>query len=179
MPQYIHANPKREINQNTLEVFWKSNADIWVKMLFIYLYYFGVRISEAISVKAEDFEIIERDGEKYIRVYSLTLKNPSQDERVLHVWVGEPYIIELMGYVKNIKQGRLFPYTREWSRKSLQKVIPWITPHGFRHNRLNTFAQAGETPYALKSWAGWSDVRPGDTYTQLVDTLKMAQRKHT
>ena len=177
MPQYLHANPKREITRGTLDAFWNSHAEEWVKFLFIYLYHTGARISEALAVKAEDFDTITRDGEKFVLIYSLTLKNPSTHVRTLHISLDEPYMAELVGYSRFVKEGRLFKVTRQKAWREMQKVIPWVTPHGFRHNRLNQFAQDGETAFALKSWAGWSSVAPSDSYTQSVDTLKMAQRR--
>ena len=179
MPQYLHAEPRRKLTLKTLEGFMQSDAEPWVKNLFIYLYYYGVRISEALAVRVEDFIVTEDEGEAFLSVTSITLKNPNQDDRVLWIPMSEPYLRELLGYIKYKNTGRLWTYTRQWARVKLQQTLPWITPHGFRHNRLDDFAQRGENPYALKSWAGWSDIRPGDSYVQSVDTKKMARRYFT
>lgn len=175
-PNYLHADPKRKLTNKTLDYFMQSKAEPWVKTLFVYLYYYGVRISEALAVVVEDFVVSEDDELKYLSVTSLTLKNPTQDSRVLWVPMTQPYIQELLGYIKYKDTGKLWSYSRQWARVKLQQTLPWITPHGFRHNRLDDFAQKGENPYALKSWAGWSDIRPGDSYVQAVDTRKMAER---
>ena len=176
MPQYLHADPKRKLTIKTLDQFMQSRAEPWVKILFVYLYYFGVRISEALAVTVEDFVVLEFEDEIYLSVTSITLKNPTQDTRVLWVPRSEPYIDELLGYLKYRDTGKVWSYSRQWARVKLQETLPWITPHGFRHNRLDDFAQKGETPYALKSWAGWSDIRPGDAYVQSVDTRRIAKR---
>jgi len=86
---------------------------------------------------------------------------------------GMQYFIE---YVKHRDGLKLWDYSRQWARVKLQEVYPWITPHGFRHNRLDDFAQNYATPFELKSWAGWSDIRPSESYVQGMDTRKMAEK---
>lgn len=173
MPQYLHADPRRKLTKKTLDQMIQSPAETWVKALFVYLYYYGVRISEALAVSVEDFAV---DEQNFLSVNSITLKNPTQDTRTLWVPVDSPHIDFLLTYIKDTDAGKLWTYSRQWARVKLQETYPWITPHGFRHNRLDDFAQLGENPYALKSWAGWSDIRPGDSYVQSVDTKKMAKR---
>ena len=172
MPQYLHADPKRKITENTLEYFMQSSAPSWVKALFIFLYYFGVRITEALSTHSTDVEVID----DMVHVTVVTLKNKSQDTRRLWIPVTAPYVDYFLSYTRDRAGLKLWEYSRQWSRVKLQEVYPWITPHGFRHNRLDDFAQNDFTPFALKSWAGWSDVRPSETYTQAYDTRKMADK---
>lgn len=176
MPNYIHSDPKRKLTLKTLEGMMQSSSEPWVKALFVYLFYFGVRISEALAVTAEDFTVLTVEGETYLNVDSVTLKNPTQNTRGLWVPMDRPYLHYLLTYIKERDPGNLWLYSRQWARVKLQEVYPWITPHGFRHNRLDDFAQSGATAYDLKSWAGWSDIRPGDSYVQSVDTRKMAKR---
>lgn len=172
MPNYLHADPKRKITEKTLDYFMQSPAEPWVKALFIFLYYFGVRISEALAVQSSDVEVLD----DLVHVTVVTLKNKTQDSRRLWVPVDAPYVGYFLSYVKQRDGVKLWGYSRQWARVKLQEVYPWITPHGFRHNRLDDFAQDDFTPFALKSWAGWSDVRPAESYTQAYDTRKMAER---
>lgn len=170
MPNYIHADPKRKLTENTLKYFMASNADPWVKTLFIYLYYYGVRISEALAVKVEDFEVTEYQGRSFLVVVSLTLKNQTDKSRRLWVPMGEPYINELLGYIKYKDTGRLWTYTRQWSRIKLQEILPWFTPHGARYNRMDDMAMGGISAFKLKSWAGWSSVKMADVYVSAAST---------
>lgn len=176
MPHYKHADPKRKITPQTLDTFMGSDIENWVKALFVFLYYFGVRITEALGTNVRDLEVIPGDEGDMLHVTVPTLKNTSQDSRRLWVPIDQPYVMFLIAYAKERDTGALWTYTREWCRRKMQTVYPWITPHGFRHNRLDTFAQERATPFELKSWAGWSDVRPAEAYVQAMDTRAMAKR---
>ena len=151
-PNYLHADPKRKITEKTLDYFMQSSIEPWVKALFIFLYYYGVRITEALSTHSSDVEVI--DGMVHVTV--ITLKNKSQDTRRLWVPLEMPYVDYMLQYVRGRSGLKLWDYSRQWARVKLQQVYPWITPHGFRHNRMDDFAQHDFTPFALKSWAGLS-----------------------
>jgi len=185
MPNYIHADPKRRITREDLDTMVYSDADAWVKTLTVFLFYFGARISEALAMKATDFSIYKVDGKEYLEVYCPTLKkhkkkgeeNPKPPEpRRLYAPIETAYIKPLVDYVKKTSRPRVWPYTRQYARIKIQRVLPKTSPHCFRHNRLDNFAQRGESPFSLQSWAGWSDTRPARSYVQAVDTRKMADR---
>jgi integrase len=176
MPKYLQAKPRKQITlQNIGELVGDPGVEEWVKALVLYLYYYGVRISEALKVSRRDFNVFRRGKREYLQVSSATLKNPTHENRILYVPLNAPYLDTLLNYMDKRKD-HIWDYTRQWSRVKIQQYMPEASPHAFRHNRLNEFAQAGETAYALKSWAGWSDTRPGEAYVQQVDTRAIADR---
>jgi integrase len=50
----------------------------------------------------------------------------------------------------------------------LKALNPNLSPHAFRHSRLQDLADRGTTPWELRDWAGWRDTRPAETYVQEV-----------
>ena len=152
---------------------------VWVKALIICLYYFGMRISEALALRSCDFSVKAIEGVEYLRSSCPTLKNPNQARRDLYVKTDRPHIRELFYYVmqKDKPNERLWIYTRQWCRVKIHRLMPSVSPHVFRHSRLDGFAQAGETGFGLKAWAGWSSIKPSDSYVQSVSTRRMAMRE--
>lgn len=145
----------------------------WAKSLTAFLYLFGCRVSEALQLKKEDFEIT---GE-YIQVTiplskKRKVNGPYAPVHVLSVSRKAPFADLVVQRVLEAEPGRrLWPKTRVRAWQVLKKSQQDISPHVFRHDRLSKLALAGADGPALMEWAGWADLRPAANY------LHMAGRK--
>jgi integrase len=147
----------------------------WVQALVVVLYLYGARISEALELRKEDVVV---EG-KYLVINFPILKKRMDTgpygtpKHRLRVPLTAPFVDQVI--VKQVGQfsdrDRLFPYTRVTAWKKIKELRPdgAISPHVFRHDRLSKFALAGESPYKVQAWAGWSDQRPIKNYVHLFE----------
>lgn len=179
MGGYIHADPEYRITLEDIDTAIKNNKENpWVNALIICLYYYGLRISEALALNPRDFKLFKhkKSGREYLQVRSPTLKNRTNKSRTLYVPLDQPYIQQLYEYVRSVHSPRVFDYSRQWARVRIQKLLPFVSPHVFRHNILNDMAQQGLNEFSLEGWAGWSDARPAKNYVQKVKARETADR---
>ena len=179
MGKYVYADPNYMIGLDDIDEAINNSAEVWVNHLIIVLYYYGLRISEALMLKPMDFKrfVHKKSKREYLQVRSVTLKKRKDKSRTLYVPMSEPYILDLYNYARSVSSPSVFTYSRQWCRVKIQKLLPKVSPHVFRHNRLNDFAQNKETEFALQSWAGWSDTRPAKDYVQPVKAREIADRQ--
>lgn len=147
-----------------------------LEALIIFLYVFGCRISEALSVIKED---IWYEGDYlFVRIKTLKQKEKSTTviKRVLKVNTSTPLLGNLIKYHLDLPYGqRLFKRTRfyywVWIKKLNNKA--WL--HLFRHTRATRFAEKGADVYHMMAWFGWADPRRALTYvrrgTRFIDDL--------
>ena len=180
LPKYVQATSRRVSSRQIDRIMQDPSVEPWVQNLILLLYFFGCRISEALALLSSDFEVVELEGVEFLYLSCPTLKNPHQDRRDLYVKLDRPYVKNLVQYIRKKDKSqdtRIWRYSRQWCRIKIQRRLPNVSPHVFRHSRLDGFAQAGESAFALQSWAGWSSVAPANSYVQSVSTRKMAQRE--
>jgi len=179
MGKYVYADPNYDITIEDIDETINNNAEVWVNQLIVCLYYFGVRISEALMLRPMDFKrfIHKKSGRVYLQVRSPTLKKRKDKHRTLYVPMDQPYVLDLYLYARSVHSPHVFTYSRQWSRVKIQRLLPQVSPHVFRHSRLNDFAQNKETEFSLQSWAGWSDTRPAKDYVQPVKAREIADRQ--
>ena len=179
MGKYIHADPEHRIYIEDIRETIKTNPEsVWVNALIICLYYYGLRISEALALRPRDFKQYthKESGRKYLQVRSSTLKNRTDKNRTLYVPMDQLYIQYLYDFVRTSPSVRVFNYSRQWARVKIQQRLPQVSPHVLRYNILNDMAQQGLNEFSLESWAGWSDARPAKSYVQKVNAREIADR---
>lgn len=133
------------------------------RALFVFLYYTGVRISEALRLTKESFDIQKkvilcdigprmkkgkyksgpRKGEKVQFVtppLPIPLKAPGVCHLVTHIERSEPEL-------------RVFPYCRKTGYNIIDRALD-IYPHYFRLNRITGLFEKGYKITQVRSWTG-------------------------
>lgn len=113
------------------------------KALIAVLYYFGIRISEALKLTRESFWIV--DDVLYLEVGE-RLKHSRKTE-ALRVNIHRPYILDILETIKQTPEGeRLFCFNRVTGWRIVRKALKRY-PHFFRLNRItNMFTPSRDKP---------------------------------
>ncbi len=161
MPQYI----EKQNEPITLEEFQRkmdaSRLHIQYKSFVAFLYWFGVRRSEALERKREDFWTDED---------SLYVRAPPKkhgERQPLKIPKDLPFvglIIEQVGQTpKGVRVWR-FGHTTAW--KKVKAIMgEHYYPHYFRLNRATRFLEDPKTTIPqMQSWFGWKSVKTVDSY---------------
>jgi len=136
------------------------------KSFIAFLYWFGVRKTEALERRKEDFLI--KDG---LLIVDATAKKGGEREP-LEVPVNLPYV-DLI--IKNVKQTRLSPRNKEnrvwnFSPRTAINIVKRAMgdryyPHFFRLNRATRFLEDPTTTLPeMKAWFGWKAAKTVDPY---------------
>jgi integrase len=131
------------------------------KSFLAFLYWFGVRKSEALERTPEDFEV--KDG---LLIVDATPKKGGQREP-LEVPIDYPYIDLVIQQIEKTEQKR-----RVWSfnaRTAINIVKRAMGeryyPHFFRLNRATRFLEDPTTTLPeMKAWFGWKAAKTVDPY---------------
>ena len=173
---------KPHVTEQEAKAIWNEAAKPHVRMLIKTLWYTGLRITEALTIKACD---IVREGLDFsVLVYrEKQFKNskkkprkapePEQDK----VPIPRDFGLDLYDYAirEGIKgQQRLFPanrstYWRQVRECAKRAGIPnWhkVHPHSFRHGFVYDKAMKGVHPYVLSKLAGHSQLKTTMEYYQ-------------
>lgn len=112
------------------------------KALLAVLYYFGIRISEAISLTTHNITV--EDLSIYVRVHRL---KHSRNTEALSVLRDRPYVSTILETLRQTPEGqRLFPFSRVTGWRVVRKAINRY-PHFLRLNRItNLFSPTPERP---------------------------------
>lgn len=179
MPNYTKAKPEKPISQEEIKRLIDSTDNHEIRSLIIYLWIYGVRVSEALSVTVEDFWV--QDNMLYVK--SHTLKNPNIDYRVLPAPLDTPFINILRGYLSLVKTGKVWPRSRQYAWQKLHDIDPEYCPHRFRHNRLQRLAdgpdkddEKGASAFEIRDFAGHSSTKPAESYVRRVSVKKAVKR---
>lgn len=161
MPKYKTAKPEKEITLEEMNTWTNLIQDPEIKALLICLWIYGLRITEALRLRREDFSKID-DG---LQVRAITLKRGKTIHRILWAKNDTPHIQQLISYVFSLDQmSKVFNMHRWTAWKKFKKLDEALCPHRFRHNRATKFAIARATPYELQNWLGHTDVRMSSEY---------------
>jgi len=160
MPEYKTAKPKKPIEVEDMEVYLEGSKEGWMRALIVFLWVYGVRIEEALSLKGDDF--FEAEG--FLWVNCPPNKNLQQPRRVLPVSLDTTFLSHLVEYVRSKKGSLIWPqsYVTVWRR--LKDLDVELCPHRFRHNRATQYALKRAHPYELQAWLGHSDIRTASKY---------------
>lgn len=101
------------------------------KALLAILYYFGFRISEALSLKTNNFTL--EDNLLYVTVQRL---KHSRNTEALSVPIDRPYVNEILETLEATPNNkRLFPYSRVTGWRIVRRALN-VYPHFLRLNRI-------------------------------------------
>lgn len=141
----------------------------WRHKAFVVLIYFsGIRVSEALRVKPEDFTFMDKlhfdVGER--------LKHSKKTE-ALKMGFELKGLDLLIKAIELTAEGKLvFPYCRKTGYNIFDRLE--LYPHYFRLNRLSQFLMKGYKIPQIVSWFG-VNVMTIDYYTALVSIEEMAE----
>jgi len=178
MPAYKFTREGIITRQEMEETLAKTNK-LWLKALVSFLYVFGVRISEALRLKKEDFVV---EGDKLVVTVPLLKKRTSgpftNPTHILKADLNTPFVNYIVEWINQRQPGEfMWPLGRTWAsvRKKawmyIKELNPNVSPHIFRHTRLTKLALRGATGPDLMDWAGWSDLRPATKYLHAAGKL--------
>lgn len=157
------------------------------QQLYRCLYLFGLRVTEALSLKPEQVEVKEYRGKTILVATVATLKNRKYPIRYPVAWdMGTEGVMlhEFKNYVNQRKGGPLFTVTRQmaWHRfkkaeikmgavkyKPREVTFEWrgIFPHYLRHCRASHLVNNyGFDAIKLMVYMGWSDPALAATYVK-------------
>lgn len=138
--------------------------------LIIFLYYSGVRVSEALRMRGRDF--YHDDTNLYCHVgkrlkHGLVTKD-------LPLPLRATYVDWLKDYTKEAG-----PEARVWTfgRKSAYRACKSLGfyPHYLRFNRATAFARAGKDLLKIKQWFGWVKAETAMSYLGELDIADLGE----
>lgn len=184
---------KPHVTEIEAKAIWSEATKSHVRMLIKTLWFTGLRISEAIRIRACD---VQRNGldfnvivyrEKQFKTSKKKKQKPEVKPESLPV--SRDYGLDLYDYIKNegIKgEDRLFPANRTTYWRQIQKcamnanIVNWqeVHPHSFRHGFVYDKARKGVHPYVLSKLAGHTQLKTTMEYYQPSDLdLRNAMEK--
>lgn len=135
------------------------------KSFIAFLYWFGVRRSEALERVKEDFKI--RDG---LLIVDCPAKKGGEREP-LEVPVDFPFVDLIAKQVELTRRTLANPTRRVWNIddvtawRIVKRVMPKHYPHYFRLNRATRFLEDPSTTIPeMKAWFGWKSTKTIDKY---------------
>jgi integrase len=166
LPKYFTPDEARIILSDSLR---QTDYDCYFLSLF--LWNTGVRVSEALSVKVQDIDLMG----KALQVTTLKRKGHVRVIPLQNGFIGE---IALWINLKGIKRGDyLFSISRKTAYNHIRKAcnIAGINderchPHTWRHSfAVNCLIQANPVPITvLREWLGHRDITKTLIYTQIL-----------
>jgi len=153
MPEYKTAKPDKPIEVKAIQVYLNKCDLPWLRALIVFLWIYGVRITEALKLSKSDFE--RKEGFLYVNCPPLkTLENK---RRFLPVKLDTSFLEVLLEYLDNVED-LLWPIHRTTVWRKLKKLDIELCPHRYRHNRLTKIALTRAHPMEIMSWAGHSKI---------------------
>lgn len=166
MPFYKHGKQTQQIDLDTFISIMERPKKPFTqplshKSFLVFLYWFGVRRSEALERTPEDFEV--KDG-------MLIVNAPAKKggERLpLEAPIDLPYIDLIVEKVNTtLPLHRVWPFSTVTAWKIVKRAMgPKYYPHFFRLNRATRFLEDPETTAPdMLAWFGWKSKRTIDRY---------------
>lgn len=138
------------------------------------LYYTGVRVSEALRAKREQFTESEN-----ILYFSVGVRLKKQRAKTLKetgplpIHLDRPFAYTIFNAVEETKRKkRVWPYSRMTGYNIIARV--WRYPHHLRLTRITNFAAQGYRYTKLRSWTALS-LSALEFYIGLVDIKEMGE----
>ena len=142
-----------------------------VGVIMVLLYLLGFRISEALKLKREDFEL--ENGNLKVTIQLSKKRDHSSSPyalgHILRVKLDSPFVKDIiLPFLDKQNSGELlFPYKRQSIEYFFHKASPKISPHIFRKDRLTKLTREGASEFELQDFAGWADARPANHYVTM------------
>lgn len=164
---------KPHVTADEARAIWLEANKTHVRMLIMTLWFTGLRISEALSLKSSS---VMREGWDFtLNVFRQ--KKPKKSAKPERLPIPREYGLELLDYIKSrgLKGvDRLFPASRSTYWRQIQRcaqkagLAQWkeIHPHSFRHGFVYDKAKKGVHPYILSKLSGHSQLRTTLSYYQ-------------
>ena len=175
MPRYV-VNRTRRIDENEMNHIIRRCPIPQHCAILSILYIIGCRVSELIDLQKRDFNI----KEDMITISVFTAKqrsiSPMQPRRMLDIDINTPFISYVINYVQSLRypEDVLFPIIRQKINRILKLYDENLCPHLFRHNRLQSLADAGLTANQLQAFAGWKNLSSSESYVRMSKKLSHA-----
>lgn len=135
------------------------------KSFLAFLYWFGVRRSEALELVKEDFQI--KDG---LLMVNCPAKKGGQRE-ALEAPTDLPHVKLIIEQVQKTRRTLANPTRRVWNISGptawriVKRVMPKHYPHYFRLNRATRFLEDETTTLPeMMAWFGWKAAKTVDPY---------------
>ena len=133
------------------------------------LYYTGIRKTEALRVKKEQFSV---EGDEIIFEVGKRLKH-GINTPPLNIPLSAPFAKEILYAIEQTKLGqRVFPYCSKTAYNIVDRVFKY--PLLFRLSRITRFFLEGWTIAQVRSWTGLS-LNALNYYLGLVDIKRMGE----
>lgn len=136
----------------------------------VLLYHSGVRVSEALRAKKEDFTI--RENTIYFEV-GPRLKHGLHTPP-LPINLDKSYVTEILYAIENTKaKKRVFPYCRMTGYNIIARV--WNYPHHIRLTKITQLLRSKFSLIQVRSWSGHASLKSLDSYAGIVDIEEMGK----
>jgi integrase len=164
LPKYFNQD---EVNQILSEELREQDYKAWFLVLF--LWNTGMRVSEALSVKVEDIDLMN----KALRVKTLKRNGHTRIIPVQNAFIGEVSIwINQMGLKRN---ENLFKFNRVTAFNKVRKACKMAElnderghPHTLRHSFAVNCIMHQVPITVLREWLGHRDITKTLIYTQIL-----------
>lgn len=130
------------------------------KSFLAFLYWFGIRKSEVLSLTKNDFDL--KDG---LLIVDVKAKKRGHREP-LEIPIGFPYVNIILIHLEGIEEGRVWRF----SPRTAINIVKYVMgdryyPHFFRLNRATRFLEDSTTTLPeMKAWFGWKSSKSVDPY---------------
>jgi site-specific recombinase XerD len=158
------------LNKDEIQRLFCSTSNLKHRVLLMFLYYTGMRVSEVISIKWEDLDF-ER------KTMHIRLAKGSKDRVVfLHD--------TLIDFLKNFMIGRtgiifLSNFGKKYSKRTVQIIVKntarkagilkKVTPHTLRHSFATHLLEAGADIRSIQSLLGHNNLQTTQVYTHVAN----------
>lgn len=176
----MHGKQTKSINFSTFKTMMDTGhfKKRMHKSFLGFLYWTGVRISEALLRVKEDFSY-DPDDSNILVVSAPALKKGFQ-WRELRIDVDLPFMDLVVETWKKTRKGkRIWPFTPRTGERVVKRAMgPQYYPHFLRLNRVVQFLDdPSTTPPEMKGWFGWKDIASMNPYVGFSKKHVDAQRK--
>lgn len=165
----VETKRKKPITWAWIQTFM-AHANPHLGALACFMFLTGARVSEAINVKWEDVDFVERKA--------LIKQTKIGDERRAHL---PPALIAALANIEGERKGKVFKYsTRDTAKPQWNKVIEragieYLTYHSCRHGFATSLLHKHVDPITVAKLGGWKSAQHVfDTYGHAMDDDTLA-----
>ena len=179
MPRYSFVRQNKRIEQWECEQLLEGQ-DAEMKAIIALLYLTGTRISEILPITPRCIKDIETE----VKITVISLKRrkgkqrgkPYQHTRTLTLKHDAPFLNHVLDFSLDCTMGegldtKMFRLSRQLVGYYLWKKSRTVSPHCFRHSRLQKLADKGATARQIQSFAGHASVSSSDVYIESSEAL--------
>lgn len=174
MPKYSFKRQDRRINFAEVSQLVDNMHTLELKAIIAALYLTGARISEVLQLKTNN--IIKKDKDVTIILVSLKRRGNSSSKPTRSLTFEEDaklmnYLLDYKDFMERKRIKRMFKLSRQMVWYHIRQHTDVISPHCFRHSRLQQLADAGAGSHRLRSFAGHAKLETSTTYVESSSAL--------